>query len=217
MSFPSRTDQVGFWASVELAGATVVFAASLVATLVVRLGPTLSYVASLLLAPGVVCLMAASLLRSTREQRIFGLLAFASSVLYAPLCMATYFIQLAVVSPGPQSLSREVLGLVAFVPGSATFAIDMLGYVFLCLSTLCVAFTLTDAKDRGLRILCIIHGFLLFPTAAAPLMSGMYRTTDGQANDAGAWVNLFWCAVFTPIAVLFALSFRRGAGKEVLQ
>ena len=207
--------RIGFWASIAAAGETAIFAISLIAGLAVNLGPTLSYVASILLAPTIVCVMAAACIRSRGSRAPFGLMALVCAVLYAPLSMSTYFIQLAVVGGNPLGLSNDLLRLIAFVPGSPIFAIDMLGYSFLCLSTLWVAFCLDDASDKALRLLCIIHGFLLVPTAAAPLMSRMYLSGSGQASTAGSWVNLFWCAVFIPIAVLFAASFRRQSGTRV--
>jgi hypothetical protein len=86
---------------------------------------------------------------------------------------------------------------------------DMLGYAFLCLTTLAAAFTLLDPRDRALRVLCLVHGALVLPTLAAPVMSGMYRSGDGGANDIGNWVLLFWCAIYAPIALLFARYFGR--------
>jgi hypothetical protein len=90
------------------------------------------------------------------------------------------------------------------VPGSPTFALDMLGYAFLCLSTLAAGFTLTD---RVLRVLCFVHGELALPTLAAPIVSGVFRSTGGGANDIGSWILLFRCALFTPMAILFARYF----------
>lgn len=114
-----------------------------------------------------------------------------------------------VVAANPLGLPQDSLKLVAFVPGSPAFALDMLGYTFLCLSTLAAAFTLTDPRDRALRVLCIAHGALALPTAAAPVMNGLFRSNGGQANDTGSWVLLAWCALFTPIPLLFARLFRR--------
>ena len=204
----SKIDRIGLWAAIAAAAETILFAGSLVGTLAFGLRPTLSYVSSMLLAPTVVTLMAAVYSRTVEPRRIFGLLALVSALLYAPFCMGNYFVQLAVVSQNPLNVAPDVLRLVAFVPGSPAFALDMLGYVFLCLSTLCAAFTVVGTKHRPLRVLCIVHGVLALPTIAAPLMSAMYRTTNSRPNSAGIWVNLFWCAVFAPLALLFGLYFR---------
>lgn len=209
MENTNRVSAIGFWASAAAAVETVVFAASLIAGLTVRMSPTLDYVASILLAPTVVVVMAMAYSRAPESRRVYGLLALVSAIIYAPFCMSTYFLQLAIVMQNPLNLSPALLQLLAFVPGSPTFAIDMLGYVFLCISTLWVAPALVERKDRALRVLCVIHGFLAIPTVLAPLMSGMYRDPSGESSAAGSWVNLFWCLLFAPIAILFAVSFRR--------
>ena len=136
-----------------------------------------------------------------------GLLALCAALVYGPFVTAVYFTQLAVVMPNPLGVSPDVLKLVAFKPGSQAFALDMLGYAFLCLSTLAAAFALTDPRDRALRTLCLIHGALVIPTLAAPIMSGIFGPASGQANDIGTYVLLAWCAIFLPIALLFARHF----------
>lgn len=205
------TTVVGLYASAAVAIETVIFAASLVLGLMVRseLGPIIGYVVCILLAASVVALMSSVYLRAASEQRVFGLLALAAAILYAPFCMGTYFLQLSIVATNPLSHPPEVLKLIAFVPGSAAFALDMLGYSFLCLSTLAAAFTLPDPRDKALRVLCITHGAIAVPTLAAPILSGLFRSTGGQSNNIGSFVLLFWCALFTPIAILFRRVFRR--------
>jgi hypothetical protein len=65
----------------------------------------------------------------TREPfKIFGLLALVSSIMYAPFCISTYFLQLSIVAFNPLDLPSEVLEAIAFKPGSPTFALDMLGW-----------------------------------------------------------------------------------------
>jgi len=189
---------------------TVVFGLSLILGLVVRstLGPMIGYGVCILLAASIVAMVAALHAGTHGERRVLSLLALAAAIVYAPFCMGNYFVQLAVVATNPLSHPPDVLKLIAFVPGSLTFALDMLGYTFLCLSTLAAAFVLTDPRDRVLRILCLIHGAIAVPTVAAPIVSGLFRSTGSQANDIGSWILLIWCALFTPIALLFARHFR---------
>jgi hypothetical protein len=197
-------------ASYSAAIVTIIFGISLIVGLVDRspLWPAIGYAASAILAISVVALMAAAYLRIDTGPRLFGLLGLVAAILYAPFCLANYFLQLAVVSTNPLQHPIEVLKLIAFVPGSPTFALDMLGYFFLCLSTLAMAFTILDQRDRALRILCIVHGVIAIPTIAAPIISGIFRSSGSLANDVGSYILLFWCALFTPIALLFARSFR---------
>lgn len=202
---------IGRNASIASAIETILFAVSLILGLSIRsnLGPILGYVVCIFLAASIVVMMACIYSRTLEEWRILGLLALAAAILYAPFCIGNYFLQISVVATNPLNHPEEVLKLVAFIPGSATFALDMLGYAFLCLSTLAVAFTLQDPRDRALKILCIVHGALAFPTLVAPIISGIFRSNSGQANDIGSWILLFWCALFTPIPILFARLFSR--------
>ncbi len=202
---------VGRYASIAVAVETILFAVSLIIGLAVRspTGPIMGYIVCIFLAVSIVAMMAGFYLRAEGDRRIFALLALVAAVLYAPFCMGVYYLQLTVVATNPLDLPSDVLKLIAFVPGSSAFALDMFGYTLLCLSTLAAAFALQHPEDRALRILCIIHGVIAVPTVAAPIMSAAYRSGNGAANDIGSWVLLFWCALFTPIAILFARSFRR--------
>lgn len=202
---------IGYRAAIAVSIETILFAISLILGLTVRSSfeTTAGYVICIFLAASVIVMMAAAYVRSPEGHRILGLLALSAAIVYAPFCMATYFVQLAVVAQNPLTLPPDMLTLVAFVPGAPLFAIDMLGYAFLCLSTLAIAFTLRDSRDKVLKVLCIVHGALVVPTLAGPIISGLYRSSGGQTNDVGNWVLLFWCALFTPIPLLFARLFRR--------
>jgi hypothetical protein len=146
----------------------------------------------------------------TREQlKIFGLLALVSSIIYAPFCVSTYFLQLSSVALNPLNLSDEVLKAITFKPGSPIFVIDMLGYCFLCLSTLAAGFALVKAKDKLLRVLCFVHGAIAVPTFAAQIIRGVYQSTSGETDYTGHYVLLFWSAVFIPIALLFMSYFKK--------
>lgn len=148
----------------------------------------LGYIASLLIAISVVILMAC-LYDVTRERlKIFGLLALVSSIIYASFCISTYFLQLTVVEFNPLNLSNEVLNAIAFKPGSLIFSIDMLGYGFLCLSTLAAGFALVELKDKLLRALCFFHGALAVTGFGAPIISGVFLSTSGETDFTGHYV-----------------------------
>lgn len=147
----------------------------------------------------------------TREQfKIFGLLALVASIIYAPFCIGTYFLQLTTVAQNPLNLYSEVLKAINFKPGSPIFSIDMLGYCFLCWSTIAAGFALTESKDKLLRVLCFFHGALAVPVIASQFISGLFLTTSGETDFTGHYVLLFWCIVFVPIALLFLRYFKEG-------
>ena len=205
---------IGRAAALSIAIETTVFAFSLIWGVIfhTEFDQNLGYIASLLLAVSVVIMMTC-FYDSTRERlKIFGLLALVSSVIYAPFCISNYFLQLSIVVLNPLNLSGEVLKAIDFKPGSPTFAMDMLGYGFLCLSTLAAGFALLEARDRVLRALCFFHGAIAVPTFAAPIISGIFLSTSGQANDIGSYILIFWCIVFVPIALLFMRYFKEGQG-----
>jgi len=201
---------IGRAAALAIAVETIVFAVSLIWEMIniSEFAKNLGYVASLLIAISVVILMACFYDRTQAPLKIFGLLALGSSIIYAPFCIGTYYLQLSTVASNPLDLSSEVLKAITFKPGSPVFAIDMLGYFFLCLSTLAAGFALVEAKDKVLRALCFFHGALAVPTIASPLLSGLFLTTSGETDFTGNYVLLFWCIVFVPIALLFMRYFK---------
>lgn len=202
---------IGRVATLAIAVETIIFAVSLVWEVLVpsEFAKNLGYIASLLLAVCVVMMMACFYDVVPKSVKIFGLLALVDAILYAPFCISTYFIQLSVVAFNPLNLSPEVVEAINFIPGSLVFALDMLGYCFLCLSTLAAGFALRDPKDKALRVLCFFHGALALPTLASPILSGLFLTTSGETDFTGHYVLLFWCAVFVPIALLFMKYFKK--------
>jgi hypothetical protein len=203
---------IGRAAALSIAVETIVFAISLIWEIIIpsEFPKNLGYISSLLIAVSVVIMMACFYDGTRGSLRIFGLLALVSSIIYAPFCIGTYFLQLSIVAFNPLNLSSEVLKAITFEPGSPTFALDMLGYGFLCLSTLAAGFALAEAKDKVLRALCFFHGAIAVPTFAAPIISGIFRSTSGEADFTGHYVLLFWCIVFVPIALLFMRYFKEG-------
>lgn len=201
---------IGRIAALAIAMETIIFSVSLVWEVLIpsEFPKNLGYIASLLLAVSVVIMMSCFYNVIQKPIKIFGLLALVSSILYAPFCISTYFVQLSIVAFNPLNLSPEVLEAINFKPGSLVFALDMLGYCFLCLSTLAAGFALRDPKDKALRVLCFFHGALALPTLASPILSGLFLTTSGETDFTGHYVLLFWCAVFVPIALLFMKYFK---------
>ena len=211
----NHNSRVGQYAAIAVAAETVLFGISLIIGLAISpaFGSIMGYIVCIFLAASIVVMMASFYLRAEGYRKIYSLLAMIAAAIYAPFCIGTYYIQLAIVTTNPLAHPPEVLKLITFVPGSTAFALDMLGYTFLCLSTLAAAFAIIDQRDKALRILCIIHGAIAIPTVAGPILSNIYRSNSGNANNTGSWVLLFWCVLFTPIPILF----RRLFAKDVLK
>ncbi len=208
----NASSTVGWTAALSVAVVVGVFAYCLVWEVITpsALAKNLGYLASLLLAIGVVVMMACLYQRTDEDRKIFGLLALIAAVIYAPFCIGTYFVQLSIV-PFAATVADEVLTAITFRPGSLVFALDMLGYAFLCLSTLAAGFVLTSPTDKILRWLCFLHAALAAPTLASVILSGVFLSQSGDANKTGSIVLLFWCVVFMPIALLFMRHFKAQA------
>ena len=200
---------IGRAAAMSIVIEVVVFALSLIWEVISpsALAQNLGYVTSLLLVVSVVAMMTCFHHCTPADRKVFGLLALVSSIIYAPFCASTYFLQLSTVALNPLGLSGEILKAITFKPGSPIFALDMLGYGFLCLSTLATGFALTAAKDRALRLLCFVHGTLAVPTLASPILSGIFLSASGETGYTGNFLLMFWCVIFAPIALLFVKHF----------
>lgn len=207
---------IGQAAGLAIAVETIVFAISLIWEVVLPTGfaANLGYLASLLIAITVVVMMSCFYSSAREHTRIFGLLALVSAILYAPFCLSTYFLQLAVIAVNPE-LSSAVLDVMKFKPGSPIFALDMMGYAFLSLSTLAAGFALTEARDKALRVLCFFHGALFVPTIVSPIISGVFLSATGETDTTGNYVLISWCVVFVPIALLFMRYFREQQRRSV--
>ena len=96
---------IGRAAAGAIAVETIVFAISLIWEVIIpsEFARNLGYIASLLIAPSVVTMMAC-FYEGTRV-KVLGLLALVSSVIYAPFCISTYFLQLSVVAFNPLNWS----------------------------------------------------------------------------------------------------------------
>jgi hypothetical protein len=47
-------------------------------------------------------------------------------------------------------------------------------------------------------------------TSSSPILSGLFLTASGETDFTGHYVLLFWCLIFTPIALLFRRYFQEG-------
>jgi len=123
-SFP-----IGRMAALSIAVATTVFAISLIWEVInlSEFAKNLGYVAIIFIAISVVIMMACFYDVTGEQLKIFGVLALVSSIIYAPLCIGTYFLQLSTVQLNPLNLSSEVLKGINFKPGSAIFVFVHLG------------------------------------------------------------------------------------------
>lgn len=203
------TYAVGRWASIVAASAVALFAALLAVGLTGHHTEMLSYGTCIILAWGFVAMMASVNRWAPREKRVWSQISLSFAIMYAVLVSACYYTQLTVVRAGAALLSREALNLLSFNAGSVMFAVDMLGYTLMALSTWFAAPVFTGAKNGlWLSRLCTIHGLLAVPTVVYPLlMSAPQGEATTRAVRLGSIALLAWCAVFIPIPLLLASLF----------
>jgi hypothetical protein len=196
-------DKVGLIAAVLLTLETVAFGIALP----IPTAANAAYLASFLIAPTFVALIVAVHYTAPESKRIWSHLGLAFAVIYAVLCGLNYYVQLTVVRTNVLGAPSALIEMLRFTPGSLMFAQDMLGYTFLCLATLAAAPVFSgDRLSRWLKGLFIAHGLVF----VVPLIFPTLSFSDGASGDEiGVLANLFWCALFAPIAVLLALYFRR--------
>jgi hypothetical protein len=201
------TARLGMWAAVAVFVLVAAFGASLVAGL---WAATLmaSFAVALLLAPAFVAMMVAIAVHASPERRAWGQLGASFAAIYAVMVTITYYLQLTVVRTGDDRFSAEALRLLEFSPGSALFALDMLGYGFMTLATLAAAPVFVGpGLARWLRIWFFAHGLLVVPTVLAPMTMG--GGAPGSSDLVGSLVLIGWSVFFLPLAGMVAIYFAR--------
>ena len=167
----------------------------------------LSYLVCLILPIFVIGITTSLHLSNDEAKKIFGLLAFIFSILYAAFCMQCYYTQLAVVRNNSLGLPPDMLKVFSFTPGSTMFSIDMLGYGFLCLSTLIMSLALPKGF---LKTMSFIHGLFFIPTWIYPLLSFPQDAASvSGASYGGVIALLVWCALYLPIPIASIFHLRK--------
>lgn len=148
------------------------------------------------------------------EMKIWGRLTVSFAVMYAIFICFVYYTQLTVVRLN--LISADSLALIKMSPGAWLFALDMLGYTFLALSTVFAAFLFSKkGLERKIRVMMIIHSVLGIPAClipALPLFSGEQAVQS--ASFGGALALLGWCIVFAPVCFLLARYFSLNGAKK---
>jgi hypothetical protein len=122
---------------------------------------------SLLLASTFVTMMAALHQASPSGRKAISQAALAFATVYVTLVSLIYFVQLTLVAPRLAAGDMGGLEYLRFVPyRSFLFAVDLLGYSFMSLSTLLAAFALPNIVLARLPKLLLLANGLLLPSIA---------------------------------------------------
>lgn len=154
---------------------------------------------SLLLGVSFVVLMAAVHYQASVERRIWSHIGLSFATVYLTLIGIVYFVQLTLVLPRLQSGDTSGIEFLLFVPfDSFLYAVDILGYSFMSLSTLFAAMAFTgDGLERTVRRFMIANGlilpFLVFQMYYHPLI----------------WIASLWAITFPGSTISLWLLFKR--------
>ena len=196
---------LGFWSAVLSATFGIMYIAGELAHLSGMLGLhdspeslAVRMVPSLLLPIAFVVLMTTIHDGAPKQSRIWAHLALAFAVIYAVLVSFVYFVELAVVIPRTIQGEADQVALLIFGFGTFMFAVDILGYAFMSLSTLLAAPVFDDSGlERWIRRALIINGLLAPAIALQIFYPPLF------------YVAAIWAVSFPAATVMLAVWFRR--------
>jgi cytochrome c biogenesis factor len=123
------------------------------------------------------------------------------SIMYGLIIIIVYFTQLTTVRL--EKLSDEVIGLLDYSKFGLFFNYDLLGYMFMALSTLFIGITLEtkNKEEKILKKLLCIHGIFAIGCFVMPIL-GIFNQNMTGADIIGVIILEFWCIYFMPICIL---------------
>ena len=140
----------------------------------------IDYASSMVLSVCFVMLTVANQSFAPPHRKVCAKLATSFANIYCTLVCIVYYTNLTFVRLA-ESPSPEALSVVQFdPPRSAYFAIDQLGYFFMSLSVICIAWTLPQCKFRWWLGFLGVWGVTCI---AIPLMPSQYDTTKDDENS----------------------------------
>lgn len=193
---------VGHGAALTVAGMVALFAVLVLVSLGGVTTPDLSFASVLTSSVAFVVMQVAVLQLAPTGLRIFAVLAVSFGIMFSTYICLAYYVQLAVVRTNPLDVSEPVLRLVRYAPGSVAFALDMLGFSFLCLSVLALYPLFAATGGRALKAAILVNGVLALPTFLFPIFFIVRGSAPSEV--AGSIVMLVWCVIFLPVPVLLA-------------
>ena len=209
-----ETATVGFWSAAAATACSVLYVVAQLAewggVLGSRGGPesastptgiVLLLTPSLFLGSSFLILMISVHQRTPPERRIWSQAAVAFATIYAALISVVYFVQLTLVAPRLAAGRTDGIEAFLFVPfDSFLYAVDILGYSFMSVATLCAAMVFTgDGLERLVRRFLIANGvlvpFIALQMYVHPLI----------------WIASLWAVTFPGATLSLAMLFRRAA------
>ena len=202
---PTRSAaRLGYWSALLTAFFCLLFTIAAVFTeahlLPAPWDVVLTIAPSLLLAPSFLAMLVCVNALTHNEQKIWSQLGVAFAGAYVPLCVAAYIVELFVVEPRLLRGVSAQMALLTLARDDSVFnAIDGIGYIFMCLSTLVAAQAFDQAGlERWIRRLFVVNGIL-----AVPIFLTYF------VNRSFIWMAGLWSVTITGSAILLSVHFHR--------
>lgn len=203
--------RIGMWSAVLTAGCTIMFTIAAVLTeakvLAAPWDAVLPLTPALLLAPSFLAMLVCANAVVPTDRNIWSQLGVAFAVVYVPLCSAAYIVELFVVEPRVMRGAAGEVVLLTIIRGDSVFnAIDGIGYIFMCLATLCAAPAFGGSRlQRWIRWVFLANGALAVPIFLTYFVNRSFIV--GAA---------LWSVTISASGVLLTIFFRRLASGSTL-
>lgn len=167
----------------------------------------ISYISSIIIAP-LNLVVLCSLYYTVSQDRIIWIhISIVFGAIYSVYCISNYYMQITFVRVNDIGMTEGMRDVFSFQPGSYLFAQDMLGYSFICISTLFAAPTFLNGQlDKAIKIGLVLHGLMFIVPLVFPAIS---FKGDTSGNEIGIYANILWSIVFTPIVIMIGLYFTK--------
>jgi hypothetical protein len=131
----------------------------------------------------------------------------ALGVIYSVFICIVYFSQLTVVRQSV--LSKDIVNAFSFdYPGSWLFAIDIIGYGIMALSTIFLGLSVERGSDKVLKFVSLFHG--IFSVCMFMPMTTLFLKGFGDSGiNFGVIALMSWCVIFFPIPFCSYRRFKR--------
>lgn len=201
--------RIGFISAITAMLMTIIFALALIIGFWAPIfSNILSYIVCFILAPAFVIMTISIHYSAPTEKKIFSSIGIAFAIIYAVFILVTYYTQLAFAF-NPPNVPPEILQMFDYAEtASWIFVVDMLGYSFMALSTLFIAFVFEkNGYEKWLRVIFIIHGIFFVSTLIMPLIP--LGASSEESYLYGSIALIVWCLIFIPLSGLVAGFFWR--------
>jgi Kef-type K+ transport system membrane component KefB len=167
-----------------------------------------SYFSSIFIALGYTPMVCAYFSFTKKENKSAGIIALSFAIMYGILITIVYYTQLTTVRLS--ELSEEAISLLDYSKFGLFFNYNLLGYMFMALSTFFIGITLDlkDKKDNWLKKLLCIHGIFALTCFTMPVL-GVFNPNLAGARMIGLIILEFWCIYFMPICILSYIHFKK--------